>query len=54
MPGKTYRVSYSFDLGQWFSFGVAGDLNATGTVLEFTDPSAALPDRRYYRIMVVP
>lgn len=54
VPGKTYRVSYSGDLLQWFSFGSQGDLTATDTVTEFSDPSATLPAHRFYRIEVVP
>lgn len=53
IPGRVYRVSYSPDLLNWYSFGPAGDLTATGSTSEFIDPS--LPtERRYYRISVVP
>lgn len=52
--GRTYQVSYSNDLMNWFGFGAAGSVTATGPVTEFTDPSASLPERRYYRISIEP
>jgi hypothetical protein len=54
VPGKIYRVTYSPDMQDWFSFGAAGDLTATGPVTAFTDPSASLSSQRFYRISVVP
>ncbi|MFM1560678.1 MAG: hypothetical protein ACKJSK_15300 [Roseibacillus sp.] len=52
--GKTYHVSYSPDLINWFGFGSAGDLTATTTTSEFIDRSGSLPDRRFYRVGVSP
>lgn len=54
VPGKTYRVTYSPDLLQWFGFGAAGDLTATGPELLFSDPSSPPPTVRWYRIEVLP
>ena len=52
--GKSYRISYSPDLINWFGYGSAGDLTATTTTSEFIDPSGNLPNRRFYRIGVSP
>lgn len=53
IPGKTYRVHYSSDLSNWFNFGPAGDILATQPTIQFTDPSATLPDNRFYRVEVI-
>jgi hypothetical protein len=54
VPGKIYRITYSPDLQEWFSFGPAGDITATGATAEFTDPSASLASRRFYQVSLVP
>ncbi|NNC88978.1 MAG: hypothetical protein HKN82_11020, partial [Akkermansiaceae bacterium] len=53
VPGKTYRVSYSPNLSSWFGFGALGDVVATGSTSEFTDPSSPPAAVRYYRVEVI-
>lgn len=48
--GKTYQVTYSPNLVNWFGFGPTGDLTATSPLTRFVDPSGSFPDRRFYRI----
>jgi hypothetical protein len=52
--GRVYRITYSPDLLNWYGFGPAADITATGPASEFTDPSAPPPERRFYRISIIP
>jgi hypothetical protein len=54
VAGRSYRISYSPDLENWFLFGETGEVTATGTVTEFSDPSSPRPTARYYRISIIP
>ena len=52
VSGRTYRVerSYTLDAGSWGTVqdGIAG----TGGLVEITDVNGAIPERRFYRIVV--
>jgi hypothetical protein len=53
VAGKTYRVYYSGNLKDWSTYGAAGEILATSSSTQFTDPSALPPPHRFYRIEVV-
>jgi hypothetical protein len=53
VSGKSYRVVYSPDLSNWFSFGSLGDVFATSGTSQFVDPSSVPAAGRYYRVEVI-
>lgn len=53
VPGKTYRVHYSGDLENWSTYGAIGEMIATESSTQFSDPSALPPPSRFYRVEVV-
>jgi hypothetical protein len=54
VPGKLYRITYSPNLAQWFSFGPAGEITATGSEILFSDPSIPPATQRYYQTEILP
>ena len=52
-PARTYRVEYKADLADT-EWTLLTAVEGTGAPLEITDPSAALLDRRYYRVSSTP
>lgn len=52
-PARTYRVEYKTELSDP-DWTLLATIEGTGAPLEITDPSAALLDRRYYRVSSTP
>lgn len=52
-PARTYRVEYKAELAD-ADWTLLTTIEGTGAPLEITDPSAALLDRRYYRVSSTP
>ena len=50
--GRTYRVNWSPDLAQWFTF--AENIAGTGGEVEVDELSAPAPSQRFYRVIARP
>ncbi len=51
IPGATYQVQFTGDLANASWIGLSGNLPAQGSSLSWTDSSAGIASRRFYRVV---